>query len=79
MGEEANKNEPYKLVIVKDNDKSKEAHAIKSGKVFLRAIHDKETTVVNIKNDGGSFNLSLEEILQIPKDLKELFKIPSKG
>ena len=77
MGKQVDKNEPYKLVIVEDNDKIKEAHAIKGKKVFLRAVHDKETTIVNIKNDGGSFTLSLEEILQLPKDLKEIFKIPA--
>jgi hypothetical protein len=75
MGEQVDKNEPYKLIVVKDNDKIKEAHAIKGEKVFLRAIHDKTTTIVSIKNDGGSFTLSLEEILQLPKDLKETFKI----
>lgn len=79
MGEQIDKNEPYKLIVVKDNDKIKEAHAIKDGKVFLRATHDKATTIVNIKNDGGSFTLSLEEILQLPKDLKETFKIPVEG
>ena len=76
MDNQVDKNEPYKLVVVKDNDKIKEAHAIKDGEVFLKAIHDKATTIVNIKNDGGSFTLSLEEILQLPKDLKKTFKIP---
>lgn len=76
MNKRVDKNEPYKLIVVKDDAKIKEAHAVKDGYVFLRAIYDKTTTIVNIKNDGGSFTLSLEEILQLPKDLKKTFKIP---
>lgn len=79
MDKQVEKNDPYKFIVVKDNDKIKEAHAIKDEKVFLRAVHDKTTTVVNIKNDGGSFILSLDEILQLPKDIKETFKIPVEG
>nr|VFK80674.1 MAG: hypothetical protein BECKSD772D_GA0070982_11403 [Candidatus Kentron sp. SD] len=80
MGKQFKNNNSYEFVVVKDNDKTKEAHAKKDGKVFLKAIHDKSTTIVRIRSTEKSLTLNVEElevILQLPKDLKKHFKPPT--
>nr|VFK81021.1 MAG: hypothetical protein BECKSD772D_GA0070982_12003 [Candidatus Kentron sp. SD] len=77
MDKQFKNNNSYEFVVVKDNDKIKEAHAKKDGKVFLKAIHDKSTTIVKLRSTEKSLTLNVEElevILQLPKDLKKHFK-----
>ncbi len=67
-------NNSYEFIVVKDDDKTKEAHVKLGGKIFMRAVRDKTTNTVQIRGEKGAFNFDLDDLIQLKKDMKKAFK-----